>query len=53
MLTSPTVKVHLHLLSKLAYALQEDSFRSTLSYGTCDPAGIIAAAARVEQEIRR
>ena len=53
MLTSPTVKVHLHLLSKLAYALREDSFRSTLSYGTCDPAGIIAAAARVEQEIRR
>jgi len=53
LLTSPTVKVHLHLLSKLAYALREDSFRSTLSYGVCDPTGIIAAAARVEQEIRR
>ena len=50
---SPTIRMHLHLLSKLAYALREDSFRSTLSYGVCDPAGIIAAAARVEQEIRR
>lgn len=52
MLTSPTVKVHLHLLSRLAYALREDSFRSSLSSGS-DPAGIIAAAERIDKEIRR
>ena len=52
MMTSPTVKVHLHLLSKLAYALREDSFRSSLSSGS-DPAVIIAAAKLVDQEIRR
>ena len=52
MLTSPTVKVHLHLLSRLAYALREDSFRSVLG-SSSDPAAIVAAAARIDQEIRR
>jgi len=52
MLTSPTVKVHLHLLSKLAYALREESFRSSLSSGA-DPALIIAAANRIDRETRR
>lgn len=52
MLTSPTVKVHLHLLSRLAYALRVDSFRSSLGSGS-DPAGIIAAANLIDQEIRR
>lgn len=52
LLTSPTVKVHLHLLSKLAYALSEESFRSSLRL-VCDPGGIIQAARRVEQDIGR
>ena len=52
MLTSPTVNVHLHLLSKLAYALREESFRSSLKLA-CDPGGIIAAAALVEKELGR
>lgn len=52
MLTSPTVKVHLHLLSKLAYALSDEGFRSSLKL-VCDPGGIISAAAKVEREIGR
>lgn len=43
MMTSPTVKVHLHLLSKLAYALRDESFRSLLGR-SCDPDEIIKAA---------
>lgn len=52
LLTSPTVNVHLHLLSKLAYALSDETFRESLKLA-CDPGGIIAAADRIEQEIRR
>ena len=52
MLTSPTVKVHLHLLSKLAYALRDEGFRSVLGR-TCDQAVIIEAARRFEQETAR
>lgn len=52
LLTSPTVKVHLHLLSKLAYALSDEGFRSSLRL-VCDPGGIISAAARIEKEIGR
>lgn len=52
MLTSPTVKVHLHLLSRLAYALHDPQFRATLTLA-CDPAGILEAARRFEQEMRK
>ncbi len=52
MLISPTVKIHLHLLSKLAYALRNDSFRSVLG-GKRDPALILDAARRVESELGR
>lgn len=52
LLTSPTVKVHLHLLSKLAYALHDQQFRAQLNLA-CDPAAILAAARRIEQGIRK
>jgi nitrogen PTS system EIIA component len=51
MLTSPTVKVHLHLLSRLAYALHDAQFRATLTLA-CDPVGILEAARHFEQEMR-
>jgi nitrogen PTS system EIIA component len=52
MLISPTVKIHLHLLSKLAYALRNDSFRSVLG-GSRDPGLILDAARKVESELGR
>ena len=52
MLTSPTVKVHLHLLSKLAYALRDEGFRSVLS-SSCDPAVILEAARCFDREMKR
>ncbi|HBG04655.1 MAG: PTS fructose transporter subunit IIA [Geobacteraceae bacterium GWC2_58_44] len=51
MLTSPTVKVHLHLLSRLAYALHDGQFRATLNHA-CDPVGILEAARRFEHDMR-
>ena len=51
MLTSPTVKVHLHLLSRLAYALHDPQFRAKLNMA-CDPEGIIEAARLFEREMR-
>jgi nitrogen PTS system EIIA component len=51
LLTSPTVKSHLHLLSRLAYALHDAHFRATLNLA-CDPVGIIEAARRFESEMR-
>lgn len=51
MVTSPTVKVHLHLLSRLAYALHDRTFRETLS-SSCDPATILEAARRSESGMR-
>jgi len=52
LLTSPTVRVHLHLLSRLAYALHDPQFRQTLS-AACDPAGILEAARRFERDLRK
>lgn len=52
MLTSPTVKVHLHLLSRLAYALHDAQFRATLTLA-CDPVGILEAARRFESDMRK
>jgi len=51
MVTSPTVKVHLHLLSRLAYALHDLQFRAALNLA-CDPAGILDAARRFESGMR-
>jgi nitrogen PTS system EIIA component len=52
MLTSPTVKVHLHLLSRLAYALHDPQFRDSLTRA-CDPAGILEAARRFERDMKK
>jgi nitrogen PTS system EIIA component len=52
MLTSPTVKVHLHLLSRLSYALHDPQFRATLNLA-CDPVGIIESARRFEREMKK
>jgi nitrogen PTS system EIIA component len=52
MMTSPTVKVHLHLLSRLAYALHDPQFRATLNLA-CDPVGILEAARRFESDLRK
>ena len=51
MMTSPTVKVHLHLLSRLAYALHDPKFRDALNVA-CDPEAILEAARRFEQSHR-
>jgi PTS system nitrogen regulatory IIA component len=51
LLTSPTVKVHLHLLSRLAYALHDPQFRAVLNLA-CNPVGIIDAVKRFERDLR-
>ncbi len=52
MLSSPTVKAHLHLLSRLAYALRDKGFRAALGR-SCDPAGILEAARRFDQGMKQ
>lgn len=52
MLTSPTVRVHLHLLSRLAYMLHDKEFRALLT-SACDPERILEAARRFEREMRK
>lgn len=51
MVTSPTVKVHLHLLSRLAYALHDPEFRGMLK-SSSDPAAILGAVRRSESGMR-
>lgn len=52
LLTSPNVKTHLHLLSKIAYALHNEGFRAVLNRkGT--PEEIFAAAQVFEQEMKQ
>lgn len=51
LLTSPTVKVHLHLLSRLAYALHDPGFRDSLNQ-SCNAAAIMEAARRLERDKR-
>lgn len=51
-LTSPSAKVHLHLLSKLAYALRDRRLRELLQ-DSCDPTAIKAAIAEIENELGR
>lgn len=51
LITSPTVKLHLHLLSRLSYALHDQGFRELL--GTvCDPVGVLEAARRFDSQKR-
>jgi PTS system nitrogen regulatory IIA component len=49
-LASPTVKSHLHLLSRLAWALRDPSFREALAY-PCDRERILGALRRLEEGI--
>ncbi|WP_298439278.1 PTS sugar transporter subunit IIA [Geobacter sp.] len=49
-LVSPTVKAHLHLLSRLAHALRDPRLREALKR-PCDPAGIRAAVAEIERSL--
>lgn len=49
-LTSPTVKTHLHLLSRLAYALRDPEFKATI-VRKAPPDEILAAARRVEARL--
>ena len=51
-ITSPTVKMHLHLLSKLAYALQDDRLRTALKL-PCQQEQIMEALTRIEDELER
>ncbi|UFS68787.1 PTS sugar transporter subunit IIA [Geomonas sp. RF6] len=51
LLTSPNVKTHLHLLSRIAYALHNEGFRSALSERS-DAAAILAAARSFDQGIK-
>lgn len=49
---SPTIRMHLHLLSKLAYCLRDERLRSIL--GTqCNPVEIMAVIAAIEKDIGR
>lgn len=52
LLTSPTVKVHLHLLSKLSYALHDADFRSRLCC-PCDAQAILEGARRFDEQKRK
>ena len=51
-LTSPTVKMHLHLLSKLAYALRDNRLREALR-SPCNSALIMSALKSIENDIGR
>ena len=49
---SPTIRMHLHLLSKLAYCLRDDRLRAIL--GTqCNAEAIMATVHEIEQDIGR
>lgn len=52
MLASPTMRIHLHLLSILTYALQDDAFRAILR-PTEDPKRILEASARLQPGLAR
>ncbi|GAB4304016.1 MAG: PTS sugar transporter subunit IIA [Desulfuromonadia bacterium] len=49
---TPTIRMHLHLLSRLAYCLRDDRLRSLLS-GSCDPDLILTTIQTIEGEIGR
>jgi len=47
---SPTIRMHLHLLSRLAYCLRDDRLRSLLG-GSCNPDQILSTVRTIEGEI--
>lgn len=47
---TPTIRMHLHLLSKLAYCLRDDRLRQILGR-ECNPAAIMAAVREIERDI--
>lgn len=49
-ITSPTVRTHLHLLSKLAYALRDDRLRQVLKT-PCRPELILTTMRQIETDI--
>lgn len=49
-LTSPTVRIHLHFLSKLAYALRDERLRAALRK-PCDKQGIMKTLKSIEHDI--
>lgn len=49
---SPTIRMHLHLLSKLAYCLRDERLRSILG-NQCNPDAIMAAVLEIEKDIGR
>ena len=49
-ITSPTVRTHLHLLSKLAYALRDDRLRQVLKT-PCQREQILATLRQIESDI--
>ena len=49
-LASPTVKSHLHMLSRLAFVLRNPAFKAVLA-GPCDPAKILETVAALEKKI--
>jgi PTS system nitrogen regulatory IIA component len=51
-ITSPTVRTHLHLLSKLAYALRDDHLRQVLR-PPCQKELILATLQQIEDDIGR
>ena len=51
-ITSPTVRTHLHLLSKLAYALRDERLRQILK-APCQPDTIFSLLREIEADISR
>ncbi len=51
-ITSPTVRTHLHLLSKLAYSLRDDRLRQALQ-AACQPALILDTLRQIEADMSR
>jgi PTS system nitrogen regulatory IIA component len=49
---SPTIRMHLHLLSKLAYCLRDQRLRSILGK-QCNADAIMAAVLEIENDINR
>lgn len=49
---SPTIRMHLHLLSKLAYCLRDSRLRDILGR-QCNPEAIMAAIIEIEKDIGR
>lgn len=47
---TPTIRMHLHLLSKLAFCLRDERLRSILGR-ECNPAAIMAAVLEIERDI--